>query len=284
MNNIYRLGVAVLVFFLMALIFKSESTAAVLKEKNVKIKKIEAEGRITGGIVTVQEANGGPIINKFRTDYPAQTILKVAASLSVNKGIYRVELLNDGKPSMTLSAESGKPDRGVTDVGVDEKGDIAYRVLAKKAGDVVLELSFVPVSLPVNSRTSQTSLNEKTVESGDGLTLILNCTAGKKCVVQARNQSKAKAYKKIEFEIEYQMMTGEATIEKIKNGIIEDVLFPNKTQEWTIGLVFGEPPRSIKIKLLAAEVVDPAAILTHKPPQTNNDISLNTVSEKVLGK
>lgn len=283
MKSIPSLVVAVGVFVLVALIFNSESAAAALKEKNLKIKKTEADGRIVGATVTIQEADGGPIINKFQTKYPAATVLKVTASLNVKNGFYRVQLLNNGKTSLTLSAEKGKSDSGLTELGVDENGSISYKVLAKKAGNVVLNLSFDPISSPGNSITSQAISNAKTSGSGGELILTLNCAAGKKCILHAQNTSNTKAYKKITFEIEYRMMTGETTIEKIKSGIIEDALFPSKTEEWPLGLVFGEPPRNIKIKLLDADMVEPETTLPDRFPQTKDNINLTTISEKLIG-
>jgi hypothetical protein len=87
-----------------------------------------------------------------------------------------------------------------------------------------------------------------------------------------RNISTTKAYRNILFQIDYNVMELEETIERSKRGTIEEVLFPGKVGDWPIGLVFGKPPRDIKIKLVTAEEIDPATVAAPGPGQPKNNI------------
>jgi len=92
--------------------------------------------------------------------------------------------------------------------------------------------------------------------------------------------SRSKAYRNILFRIDYKMMTREGTIEKSKNGGIEDVLFPDKTGEWPIDLVFGEIPKDIRVLLINADKVDPAEIKAPGIDQQKNSVIPLIPSEK----
>jgi hypothetical protein len=260
------------VFFLAVIfllnVFSSVCLAAELKEKGLKVIPLVSGGKITGAKVMINAANGGPKINVLQLNYPYPTVLITTASLTVKKGFYKIELLEKDKPSLTLAAQAGQTVKGNDRLSVSSSGAVQYRVTAKKAKNVVFNLSFSPVAAPVASQV-RTSIE---TPEGDRLNLALTCIAGKNCRLQMQNMSRSKAYRNILFQIDYKMMMGENTVEKSKSGGIEDVLLPDKTGEWPIELVFGEPPKDIKVSLIKADAVDPALITVSSIDQRKNSV------------
>jgi biopolymer transport protein ExbD len=284
MQKISKLSFVFLAVFFLIALFSSVCVAAALKEQNLNVKKSVSEDKVITIKITVKASNGGPAVNSLPVDYPEGTILMVTASLTLKKGFYKVELLNKDKTSMTITAENGKTDKDSGEVSVDETGSIRYRVTAKKANSVVFDLSFIPVAIKKDYKPNQVSSYDKMSDSGGGLNLALTCLAGKNCTLKVQNMGKSKAYRNILFQIDYNMMDGEQTIEKIKRGAIEDTILPDQKGEWQVGLVFGEPPRNIKIKLIGADTVDPAAVTGSDKDQLPKVVILNAVSERLLKK
>jgi len=188
----------------------------------------------------------------------------------VKKGSYKIELLETDKPSLTLASKDGKIVRGNGRLSVSASGAVQYRVTAKKAKNVVFNLSFNRI--PDKSRVSHTSSEEKLSSGGDGLNLKLNCIAGKNCSLHVQNMSRSKAYRNILFQIDYKMMTRDGTIERSKKGGVENALLPDKTGEWPLDLIFGEPPKDIKVSLIKADAVDPAGITMPAADQQNYSV------------
>lgn len=232
-----------------------------------------AEGKIAGLRISLKAANGGSKINILQLTYPGSTILTTTASLTAKKGFYKIELLEADKPTLTLSSQDGKTAKGDGWLSVNAGGAVQYRVTAKKAKDIVLNLSFSPLVTKDESRISRTSAEEKKSPGrGDGLSLKLACVAGKNCSLQVQNMSSSKAYRNILFRIDYKMMAKEGTIEKSKSGSIDSALLPDKAGEWPIALIFGETPKDIGVSLIKAEAVDPAGIKVQAGDQQKNGI------------
>ena len=278
MNDFAKSNVFFLAGILLSIVFSSACLAAELEEKGQQVNPSVSGGKITLVKVIINAANGGPQANTLQLDYPDATILITAASLTVKKGFCKVELLEKGKPSLTLTAQGKKTVKGNGRLSVSGGGSVQYRVIAKKAKDVVFNLSFSPLAAQDESRVSQTS--SESVDS-EGLNLRLTCIGGgKNCRLQMQNMSRSKAYQNILFQIDYKIITREGTIEKSKSGGIEEVLFPNKTGEWPIDLVFGETPKDIKVLLIKADAVDPAGISVRGNNQQKNSIIPLTSLEK----
>lgn len=284
MKNINKIGIICLWIIFLQTVFCSMCPAAVLTEKGLKIKKSVEEGEIITAKIMIKEAHGGPQVNNLQTNYPPSTELMVSASLTAQKGFYQVELLSNGKTSLTITAENGKTVKDSGEISVDKSGSIQYRVLAQKAKDIILDLSFSPVAVQKEIRPNTVSSSEKMSGSREGLNLSMICTAGKNCILKLQNTNKSEAYKNILFQVDYNMMVEEGTMEKIKRGIIEDTILPEKTGEWSIGLVFGEPPRIVKIKLISANAVDPATVSGADQNKPKKTVILNVVSERQLTK
>ena len=276
---------AVLNIFFLAFVFLIAALcpvgeASVLVENGTLVKARVAEGKITQALITVT-ADGGPKLNTLQVDYPELSILAVTASLSVKKGSYKVELLENGRTSLTLNADGRKTAKGSGSLSVNATGEVQYRVLAKNAKDVVFELSFSPPVVPEVVRSSQAVSAGKSAEgTEEGLTLALTCLAGKDCRLQARNMSRTKAYRGILFQVDYSMLETDEFVEK-SNGAPSETFFSRaKWGDWPIGLVFGGPPRDIKIKLVKAEEIDPATVTTAGPGRPQNSVRLLSSSDK----
>ncbi|MGV8058131.1 MAG: hypothetical protein AB2L12_08935 [Smithellaceae bacterium] len=256
-----------IIFFLAgAFVFIFSSSlclAAELEEKGLQVDRSLTGGKVTLVKVIINAAEGGPKVSTLQLDYPASTILITSATLTVKKGSYKVELLENDKASLTLTAKAGKTVKGDCRLSVDAQGAVQYRVTAKKAKDVAFDLSFKPAQDDL--RVSQAYSEEKLSEEGDGLNLSLACVAGKNCRLQAQNMSPSKAYRNILIQIDYKVMAREDALEKSRSCIIKGVLLPGKTGDWPISLVFGEPPKDMKISLITVDEVDPDEVT---PPLT----------------
>jgi hypothetical protein len=272
MKYFTKSGIYFLAVIFLFTIFGSACLAAELKEKGLQVTPSLSGGKIAGVKVTINAANGGPKVNVLQLNYPGSTVLITTASLTAKKGFYKIELLEADKPSLTLATQGGKTVKGNGRLSVLASGAVQYRVTAKKAKKVVLNLSFSPLVVQDESRVSRIYSEGKISPEGDGLKLGLTCGAGKNCRLQAWNMSRSKAYRNILFQINYKMMTREGSLEKSKSGGIEDVLLPDKTGEWPIDLVFGEPPKDVKVLLIKADAVDPAGITAPTGDQQNNRI------------
>lgn len=258
MKCLAKCGVFFLVGVLLSIVFSTSCPAAEYEEKGLQVIPLVSGGKIAGAKIILIAANGGPKINILQLNYPGSTVLMTSASLTVKKGFYKIEMLEKDKPSLTLTAQDGKTVKGNGRLSVSASSALQYRVTAKKAKYVVFNLSFSPV--PDESQVSRTSAEEKASTGGDGLSLKLNCIAGNNCLLQVQNMSRSKAYRNILFQIDYRMMTRDGTIEKSKSGGIDDALLPEKTGQWPLDIVFGEPPKDIKVSLIKADAVDPAGI------------------------
>lgn len=258
MKYLAKCGVLFLAGILFSVVFSTSCPAAKYEEKGLQVIPIVSAGKIAGARIILGAANGGPKINVLQLNYPGSTVLTTTASLTTKKGLYKIELLEKDTPSLTLTAQDGKTVKGSGRMIVSASGSVQYRVTAKKAKYVVLNLLFSPV--PDVSRVNRTSAAERASTGGDGLSLKLSCIAGNNCLLQVQNLSQSKAYRNILFRIDYRMMTRNGTIEKSKSGGIDDALLPEKTGQWPLDIVFGEPPKDIKVSLIKADAVDPAGI------------------------
>ncbi|MEN6622913.1 MAG: hypothetical protein ABFD50_15365 [Smithella sp.] len=276
-----KTGVLFFTLTFLYLIFNSTCFAAKYAEDGLQTIPFLTEGKITGVRVILKAANGGSKINILQLNYPASTVLITNASLTAKKGYYKIELLDMGKPSLTLTSRGGKAVTGDGRLTVNASGAAQYKVTAKKAKDIVLNLSFSPVIKKDEPKISQISkVEKKSSGGGDGLSLKLICSAGKNCIIQAQNLSSSKAYRNIYFRIDYKMMTGEGSIEKSKSGNIKDIVLPDKTEDFPIAIVFGEPPKDMGISIIKAETVDPAAIKVQAADeQKKSVISLSSLKK-----
>lgn len=244
--------------FLLVVSFSFVCLAAEPEEKGLSVSPSVSRDKIILVKVVIDSANGGPKLNTLQLDYPRSTVLITSASLTVKKGSCKIELLENNKPVLTLSSKEGKTVKTGGRMTMDEEGALQYRVTAKKAKNIAFDLSFVPFQEEL--RVSRAYSEKKFSSEGDGLNLKLTCIAGKNCSLQVQNVSKSKAYRNILFRIDYKMMAQDDALEKTKCGVIEAALFPGKTGEWPVDLVFGEPPKDIKISLIKADEVDPAGV------------------------
>jgi hypothetical protein len=271
------------VFFLAVIFLLNVSCSACLavelKEIGLLATPMVSGGKITGVKVSVKAANGGPQVNTLPLNYPESSILTTTVYLTAGKGSYKIELLENGKTSLTLTAQDGKTVNGSGRLSVSAGGTVQYKVTAKKARNVTFNLSFSPLVAPDDPPVRKAA-EEKISYEGDGLNLTLTCVAGNNCRLQVRNMSRSKAYRNILFRIDYKMMTRENTMEKSKSGVIEAALLPDKTGEWLLALVFGEPPKDIKILLIKAEAVDPAEIKEQDVDRQKNGVIPLTSLEK----
>ena len=78
-------------------------------------------------------------------------------------------------------------------------------------------------------------------------------------------------------------MSKEESLERSKCGTIGDVLMPGKTGEWPIDLVFGEPPKDIRISVIKADEVASAQAAPSVAEQ-RKEIVLPLVSPEKLKK
>jgi hypothetical protein len=263
-------------YFVLAIIFllpafSSPCFAETLKESGLKITPVVKDEKVTEIKVTVRAANGGPTINSLKVDQAESTTLMATVSLTAKSGLYKVELLDHGKPTLVLTAKGGQTLSGAGSVSVNEEGSMQYRVLARKAKNVVFDIVFSrPPAAKEDDRISRLYFSGKSSPDGDGLNLILTCLSGKNCNLRVQNLSLSKACRNIAFQIDYNVMTAEGVVEKSKRGMIAEPLFPNKSGEWPIGLIFGELPKDIKILLINAEGVDPAEIKLSDVEQRQN--------------
>lgn len=107
-----------------------------------------------------------------------------------------------------------------------------------------------PVEKSVKS--VQTQANETFPIPDKDLRSDLTCLPGKDCKIEVQNINQSYAYQSIWFEVEY--------MDKIKRGKIDDILPPQKAAIWSIGLVFTELPKDIKVRVLTAEAGDPLTL------------------------
>lgn len=246
------------VLFLLIILFPFIGKAAEMEENGLRVSPPLSRDKITHVQVMIDSADGGPKVKTLQLGYSASTVLVTAASLTVKKGSYKIELLGNDQPAVTLSAQNGKTVKAAGRMNVSAEGAVQYRVTAKKAKGIAFDLSFNPYQEEV--RGSSVYAEEKLSLNGDILKLKLTCVAGKDCLLEVQNLSPSKACRNIFFRIDYKIMTQTETVEKNKSGIIEDILPPGKTGKWPVGLVFGEPPKDIKIAVIRADAVDAAQV------------------------
>ena len=145
MKRRHAIMVAVILASLLALTVNGWCAQEPLKESNIKTTQSVEGGKVCGAKITVESSNGGPGIVKMQADYQPGTILLATASLTVEKGYYKVELLNNGKTSLVMEAKDGKIIKGTGRMSANTDGDVVYRVTSKNAKNSCLELSLKPV-------------------------------------------------------------------------------------------------------------------------------------------
>ena len=274
--------------------------ATKLQEKGLQINTTMTGSKVSGAKATINSAHGGPKIHSLKVAYPAFTILTANVSLNNKKGYYQLELLEKGKPTLNLIAKDGKAVQGSGRVSVNKHGEVEYRVKAIKAKGVAYEMVFssltakaavpnnaMPVAQP-KPATAETIVTptvkpkppEKITAPVDDLALTVACLPGKKCMIRVQNNSKTKAYCNIHFVINYRVMTEADYEQKAKVGVIEDTLYPWTGDEWPLSLIFGEPPKDIRIALVKAEAIEPSPVKKNVTEAKNNKVTPLTAVEK----
>jgi hypothetical protein len=280
MKNIFKINYFILAIIFIVLFFSAISEAAKLRESGVQSAPSIVDDKVVSTVITIDAASGGPTTKSLKVGYPKSTVLKASISLTNKSGVYRITFIEKGKKAFSLSVKNGKSVKGSGAVTVNAAGAIQYSVTAIKAKNVVLNLSFSPVAAKAgnsvkNEKKIMPAANAEVVEklssskvptasslsSDRDIRLALSCLPGKNCRLRLQNSSSSKAYRNISFEIEYKMMTSREDKENVKVGTIEEAVLPNKTNEWPLGLVFGEVPKDIKISLVKAEAIDPANVI-----------------------
>jgi hypothetical protein len=274
--------------------------ATKLQENGLQINTSMADGKVSGAKATINAANGGPKIHSLKVAYPAFTILTANVSLNNKKGYYRLELLEKGKVTLSLVAKDGKAVQGSGRISVNKHGEVEYRVTAIKAKGVAYEMAFgslaaktaMPDSAVPAAQPKPTTADaivtpmvkpkpaEKVAEPSNDLALTIACLPGKKCLIRVQNNSKTKAYRNIHFVINYRVMTEADYIQKAKVGIIDDTIFPLTGDEWPLSLVFGEPPKDIRVALVKAEAIEPSPVKKNVTETKNNKVTPLTAVEK----
>jgi hypothetical protein len=237
----------------------SISSAANLQENGFKLTPTLDDNKVSTVNITIAAANGGPKINSLQVNYPKATILVGTVTLSDKSGYYRLELLENGKPTLAISVKDGKTDVGSGRISVNTTGAIQYRVTAINASDVTIEMFLTTLA--------DGSANKKVIEqdedikkpSNSDLQLSLACKPGENCNLTIQNKSKVKAYQNIAFEIRYKLTTDQGEKAIVKSSKIEDLIMPKTTDDWPLALVFGEVPAGLRVSLIKAEAVKPPA-------------------------
>jgi TPR repeat protein len=144
------------------------------------------------------------------------------------------------------------------------------------------------------ARQKLTEIYKKDLKSDtfQDLQITISCPPEKHCRVEVTNSSKNLRYSNIQLEITYddpsfygQQQRHEMTLEK---GV-----GPNASETWTIGLLFGESPKSLKIKILKADAgakqapLVPASklatpVLSYELTESRAPVFESTTSEPVL--
>jgi hypothetical protein len=296
MKNIQKINYFILAIIFFVLAFSTIAEAAKLRESGMQLTPSMEGDKVTSAAITIESASGGPTTNSLKVGYPKATVLKASVSVTNKSGIYRITFIEKGKKKLSLSAKNGKSAKGSVLVTVNAAGAIQYSVTAIKAKNIDLNISFSPVDAKMekvvkaekkkeatagnkadlkNGKKIMPAANAEVVEkvssnkvptasslsSDRDIKLALSCLPGKNCRLRLQNSSSSKAYINISFEIEYKMMTSREDKESVKVGTIEEAVLPNKVSEWPLGLVFGEVPKDIKISLVKAEAIDPAAAI-----------------------
>lgn len=274
MKVFFKNGAVFFAIIFLFILFNSTCFASKYAEKGMQAIPLMTAGKITGVTINIKAATGGSKINVLQLNYPGSTVLITSVSLTAQKGSYKIELQEAGGPSLMLKSQKGKTVKGSARLSVSASGAVQYKVTAKRAKKVVINFSFSPVVKRDEHRISVASMPEKKSSEETGLSLKLTCTAGKNCILQAQNMSSSKAYQNILFRIDYKMMTREDSIGKCKSGRIEDAVLPGKAEEWPLDIVFGEPPKDIRVSFLKADTVDPSAIKAKTADQQKKVIPL----------
>lgn len=244
---------------ILLLLSYSICSAANLQENGFKLTTTLDDNKVSTVNINIASANGGPKINSLQVNYPKATILVGTVTLSDKSGYYRLELLENGKPTLAISVKDGKTDVGSGRISVNATGAIQYRVTAIKAKEVGVEMFFTTLAGGKESKKSVEQEEDKGAPSNSDLRLSLACKPGENCDLTIQNKSKLKAYRNIAFQIRYKMTTDQGEKEVIKSSKIEDVLMPKSTDAWPIALVFAEVPKDLRVRLTNAEAMKPPA-------------------------
>ena len=156
MKNFAKFHVFFLAGIFLFICFCSICSAAAFKESGLKVIPVVKSGKIAEIKVSVDAAHGGQNINSLKVDQPEFTVLMATVSLSAKSGLYKIELLDNGKPTLTLTAKDGKTVKGGGRVSVDYDGAIQYFVTAKKAKNIILNFSFTPISAVIATSKAKT--------------------------------------------------------------------------------------------------------------------------------
>jgi hypothetical protein len=271
MKNFIKLFLIFMIAILTIIAIPLPCAAARLQEKGFESADAIKDGKIVAIKILIDSANGGPATRYLKVERPESTILKATVSLAVKNGSYKIELLENNKPSLTLTAKGGKRVTGSGSMTVNADGRIQYRVTAKKAKGVVINFSFTllrvapgaGVGKQIVQRPEEKVSIEQATENESLLSkeikLSLTCLPGKNCRVTAQNKSRTKAYRNIAFEITFSTMVAGEEAEKIKVGTVDAAVLPDKTDEWAIGLTFTENPKDLAIRLVNADAIEPSA-------------------------
>lgn len=100
-----------------------------------------SSGALTGVTHQVAESDGGPVDSNFGdVGYPPNSVIEIEATLTVEKGSYKMEFQKQGETTLTLEAENGSSAEGTALVSIDSMGNLPYTVASSQAENVVLTL------------------------------------------------------------------------------------------------------------------------------------------------
>lgn len=246
--------IKLLILLLIVFSAPTPGQAAETDNKDSRDGTLVSRDKITHVKIMIDAVEGGSKINTLPLNYPPATVIVTNVSLTVKKGSYKIELMENEKPVITLASQEGKTVSASGRLNMSEDGTLQYKVTAKKAKGILCDLSFSPYQEKL--RASVASADGKLSVNGDEFKLKLTCVEGKDCLLRIQNASSSKACRNIFFQIDYNVMNQNGSFRKNKAGTIEDVLMPGKTGEWMVGLIFGEPPKDIKISVVQLEAID----------------------------
>jgi hypothetical protein len=276
-------GIKLAASIVLLLLSYSLCSAANLQENGFKLTTTSDDNKVSTVNINIASANGGPKINSLQVNYPKSTILVGTVTLSSKEGYYRLELLENGKPSLTISVKDGKTDIGSGRVSVNATGAIQYRVTAINAKDVTVEMFFTTPAGSSDKGKAIEQEGDRQTPSNSDLQFSLACKPGENCIITMLNKDKSKAYRNIVLEIRYKMTTDQGEKEIIESQKIEDMLLPRTTAKWAIALVFEEVPQGLKVSLIKAEAVKPPAkpaakeaVKKSEPPAQKAVVAKNT--------
>lgn len=108
-------------------------------------QRYAAGGGLSEASISAKTSSGAATSTNLQAGYPPLTVLEVEVTLTVAKGMYKVEFKNNGETTLALEAANGSEAEGKGLATVDAQGNLPYEVTAADAEDMAMT---VKVKLP----------------------------------------------------------------------------------------------------------------------------------------